>query len=119
MVWNSIESVSQIDDILHDSFKFPQVIFKHSTSCSISYMAKMRLDDGNAAFKEKFQFHYLDLLRFRNISNEIAERLDVYHESPQVILLHKGEVIYDASHFDISPEELLETHEFHFSSLGH
>lgn len=57
--------------------------------------------------------YYLDLKSFRDISNAIAEKFSVHHESPQVLLIKDGECIYDASHMDISVEELKESIAFH------
>lgn len=109
MVWNPLVQIDQLDQIIESSYKTPQVIFKHSTSCSISSMAKMRIEDKWKNVNNDIQFHYLDLLMNRQLSNEVAEKLGVYHESPQLILIINGEAEYDASHFDISIEELQES----------
>ncbi len=115
MHWNLIHSMDDVNNIVNASHSKPQVIFKHSTSCSISSMAKMRLEDDISNLSSDVDFHYLDLISYRTISNGIAEILDVHHESPQIILIHLGEVIYDASHFDISIEELNESLSYHFA----
>ncbi len=109
MNWNKLESIEELQDIIAASSSKPQVIFKHSTSCPISSMAKMRLESKLDQVQVETDFHYLDLLRYRPISNQIAEQLSVHHESPQLILIKGKEVIYDASHFDISVEELNES----------
>lgn len=107
MNWYSLENESDLNRIQEKSFETPQVIFKHSTRCSISAMAKGRLD---AAVKvEGLEFHYLDLIRFRDLSNEIAARFHVHHESPQTLLIKNGECILDQSHWEIRYEELAET----------
>lgn len=107
MNWYSLENESDLNRIKEKSFETPQVIFKHSTRCSISAMAKGRLD---AAVKvEGLEFHYLDLIRFRDLSNEIAARFHVHHESPQTLLIKNGECILDQSHWEIRYEELAET----------
>ena len=104
--WNKITVAAQLDAIIEQSNTTPCLIFKHSTTCSISAMAKARLE-------KKWDFgaadivpYYLDLLNFRPISAAIAARFQVHHESPQVLLIRSGECIYDASHLDISVEEL-------------
>ena len=56
----------------------------------------------------KRQPYYLDLISYRNVSNEIAERFQVYHESPQILLIKDGDCYHDASHLDISVEEIKE-----------
>ena len=111
MNWNTIQSQKQIDDAVTASHDRYQVLFKHSTTCPISSMAKMRLE--SQWDLDNVDAHYLDLLSYRSISNYIAEVLSVHHESPQVILLKNGEVIYDASHLDISVEEIKES--IHYS----
>lgn len=104
MQWNNIQDKETVDNIVRASQDSPQLLFKHSTTCPISSMAKMRLEDHWNL--DQVATHYLDLLAYRPVSNYIAESLDVHHESPQVILLVDGEVVFDASHLDISVEEV-------------
>lgn len=103
---------SKLNQVIEDSFLKDVVVFKHSTTCSISLMAKRRLED-EWDMNEKVTPYYLDLKTYRNLSREIAERFSVEHESPQILLIRKGECIYDASHFDITISELKETLDFH------
>jgi bacillithiol system protein YtxJ len=105
MNWTSLASIEQIDDIINKSFIQPQIIFKHSTRCSISSVVKNRLDKNE--LPEKTDFYYLDLIAHRNISNQIAETFKVAHESPQILLIKKGECIYDESHSGIYMEEII------------
>ena len=105
MNWHPINSSEQLENIKSASFITPQVIFKHSTTCSISRMALDRFE--RAATPEKVDFHYLDLLNYKAISNEIASFFQVHHESPQIILIKNGECIYDESHYGIMMDELI------------
>lgn len=105
--WNNIQSTQDIDQIVSASHDKYQIIFKHSTTCPISSMAKMRLE--SKWNLDNVEAHYLDLLRYRPVSAYIAESLDVHHESPQVILLKNGEALHDSSHLDISVNELSES----------
>jgi bacillithiol system protein YtxJ len=105
MNWHPINSSEQLENIKSASFITPQVIFKHSTTCSISRMALDRFE--RAATPEKVDFHYLDLLNYKAISNEIATFFQVHHESPQIILIKNGECIYDESHYGIMMDELI------------
>jgi bacillithiol system protein YtxJ len=105
MNWHPINSIDQLEHIKSASYITPQVIFKHSTTCSISRMALDRFE--RAATPEKVDFHYLDLLNYRTISTEIAHFFQVHHESPQVILIKNGECIYDESHYGIMMDELI------------
>ena len=109
MKWNTIDSVDQIREIVKRSHEIPCVIFKHSTRCSISSMAKMRLESNWNISEKEIEPYYLDLIAFREVSNFIAEELQIHHESPQLMLLKNGEVTYDASHLDITVDELKES----------
>ena len=104
MNWHPINTIEQLEQIKAASYNTPQVIFKHSTTCSISRMALDRFE--RAETPENVDFHYLDLLNFRAISNEIATFFQVHHESPQLLLIKDGECIYDESHYGIMMDEL-------------
>ena len=104
--WNSLTSEGQLVDIIKQSNTIPCLIFKHSTRCNISSMAKVRLEKGWDFDANDMKPFYLDLISFRNVSEAIAEKFGIYHESPQVLLIRNGECTYDASHLDISVEEL-------------
>ena len=106
MNWIELKSISQIKEIVEKSKAKPQVIFKHSTRCSISAMAKGRLErslaPGNA------DFYFLDLINYRNISNQVSSEFDVSHESPQILIIRNGECVYDESHGSITMDEIKE-----------
>ena len=105
--WISLIDLGQLNEIMDLSHEQPVVIFKHSTRCSISRMALKQ-------FENEFDLggsvtpYFLDLLNHRDISNEIATRFEVYHQSPQLLLIKEGKSIYDASHSDIDAVELKE-----------
>jgi bacillithiol system protein YtxJ len=105
MNWHPINTIEQLAQIKAASYNTPQVIFKHSTTCSISRMALDRFE--RAETPENVDFHYLDLLNYRAISNEIAAFFQVHHESPQLLLIKDGECIYDESHYGIMMDELI------------
>ncbi|RYD57409.1 MAG: bacillithiol system redox-active protein YtxJ [Sphingobacteriales bacterium] len=104
MNWIHLTEETQLEHIRLESNDQPVVIFKHSTRCSISAMAKMRLEREEAPGAVKF--YYLDLIRYRNISNRVAEIYGVHHESPQVLLIKNGECTYDESHGGIEMAEI-------------
>ncbi|RCH55503.1 bacillithiol system redox-active protein YtxJ [Mucilaginibacter hurinus] len=105
MKWIALESVAQLEEI--KQLPGYSIIFKHSTRCSISMMAKRRFELDWENLPEEMPLYFLDLLRFRDISNKIAEDFHVYHESPQLLLIKNGECILDQSHGAISVEEAL------------
>ena len=83
--------------MIQESFEHPVLVFKHSTRCSISRMA-LRQFETDWNLDGKITPFFLDLLEYRPISNAIAERLGVVHQSPQVIVIKDGQAVYDASH---------------------
>ncbi len=106
MDWKNLTSIDQLEAIASESFNLPQVLFKHSTRCSISSMALNRLE--GSAPPAGVVFYLLDLLQHRNISAAIAEKFKVHHESPQVLVIINGECTYDESHMGISMDEIIE-----------
>lgn len=108
IAWTPLTTEEAVKEIQERSHDVPCLIFKHSTRCNISTIAKYRLEDDWRFPQDTVASYFLDLLRYRPVSNQVAEAFDVYHESPQVLLIVKGECVYEASHLDISVEELEE-----------
>jgi bacillithiol system protein YtxJ len=106
MNWTPLRSTEELNSLIALSHTNPQVIFKHSTRCSISTVAKNRLEKEDQP--PALAFHYLDLLQHRNLSNNIASLFDVEHESPQVLLIKNGKCTYNESHLAIAMDEILE-----------
>lgn len=104
MNWIELTGADQLEQIKEQSKQQPVVIFKHSTRCSISSMAKNRLEREQPL--DNVTFYYLDLIRFRDLSNKIAEEFKVHHESPQVLLIRNGECTYEESHNGISMDDI-------------
>lgn len=98
--WIPLTNLIQLDEIAALSAVKPIVIFKHSTRCSISRMALKQFEK-EYDLEENAVAYFLDLIEYREVSNEIANRFNVYHESPQLILIKDGKATYDASHSDI------------------
>jgi len=93
MKWETLSSEEQFSALLQETPTF--AVFKHSTRCSISSMAKNRLE---REWNHDFPVYYLDLIAYRNLSAFIASVSGVTHQSPQLIVFHGGKVIYHASH---------------------
>ncbi len=103
MNWTQLESAEQLTQIKQTQGY--SLIFKHSTRCSISMMAKRRFEMDWEAFPADMPLYFLDLIRYRDISNQVAQLFQVHHESPQLLLIKNGECILDQSHGGISVEE--------------
>jgi bacillithiol system protein YtxJ len=106
MDWIELKDEQQLEALKKESEQQPVVIFKHSTRCGTSDMIKMRLERKSAP--ENVRFYFLDLIRHRQLSNKIAEVFEVYHESPQILLIKNGECVYDESHNGITMDDIEE-----------
>ncbi len=100
--WIALTDEAQLATITERSRQIPCLIFKHSTRCSISSMAKLRLETRWDFADSEMEAYYLDLIAYRPISAAITALFEVAHESPQVLVIKDGSCIYDASHLDIS-----------------
>ena len=97
----SLEIMDTLKEIEIKSQLKPVLIFKHSTRCGISSMIWRRFKSAVRQYEGRMDFYYLDLLSFRDISNEIANRYDIAHQSPQLIVIKNGVAVANASHYDI------------------
>lgn len=109
--WNFLTKLEQVNDLIETSWQKPCIIFKHSTRCSVSAVAKYRLDSDWNFNKDALEAYFLDIIQYRAVSNHISEIFQVYHESPQLLLIRNGECVYDASHLDISVADLRDCRE--------
>lgn len=105
--WIPLQFLGQLDEMVAISEQKPVVIFKHSTRCSISRFALKQFEK-EFALEDKVDAYFLDLLEHRDISNEIASRFGVYHQSPQLLLIKNGKSVYDVSHDAIDAGDLAE-----------
>ena len=103
--WKLLTDLAQLDEINEESNVKPVMIFKHSTRCSISRMA-LRHFENDFDLEDTIIPYFLDLLEHRDISNEIANRFGVVHQSPQLLLINKGKSIYNVSHNFIDAKDL-------------
>lgn len=104
--WIQLTDLGQLNEIIQISHQKPVIIFKHSTRCSISKMALRMFEREYNLTNNEITTYFLDLIAFRDISNEIASRFEVVHQSPQLILIVDGKSIYNVSHSDIDALEL-------------
>lgn len=104
--WIEVRSEEDFYNLLENTTKKPQIIFKDSITCGISAHAKERLREGYSLIEGKADFYYVDLLRFRAISNLIAQTFMVTHQSPQIIVLKDRKVVYTSSHHAIDPIDI-------------
>jgi bacillithiol system protein YtxJ len=103
MEFLSLEGEGQLEEI--SSAKSPQIIFKHNTTCPISKGVLRSLREENDTLPADTPFYILDLLTYRNISDAIAEKFNVRHESPQLLIIQNGKCKYHESLYNITPDE--------------
>lgn len=107
--WKSFSEATELEAIDKASFDHPQLIFKHSTRCSISSMAMHRLENQASEAEQEQEIHLLDLIRYRSLSQKISEQYAVQHESPQLLVIFQGKCIHHDSHLDISLDRITRT----------
>jgi len=102
LYWIPLVEMDQLDELLKLSEEKPVLIFKHSTQCGISSYALKRFKSNYDIDSNELTLYFLDLLAYRGISTAIVEKFKVRHQSPQVLVIYKGEIIYNDSHGSIS-----------------
>ena len=101
--WKFVSTEQQLNDIVALSKEQPVMLYKHSTRCSISLMAKKVIEsEYQGDITDKVSIYLLDLLNYRSVSDAIALRFGVTHASPQILLIKDGKCVYNTSHEDCS-----------------
>src|SRR5687767_2950193 len=116
MNWIELKSLEQLEEIKKESAEKPVLIFKHSTRCNIS---RMSIDRLQRQWSEKdmapVKAYYLDLLNYRDISNELSRQFNVEHQSPQILVIANGKSVLDLSHFEIDYDVIKSTAQKNYS----
>ena len=94
--FTKILDADALEQALARSQDAPVVLFKHSTTCPISSAAYEQMS------RVTSDVALVVVQRARDVSNEIASRTGIRHESPQAIVIRNGEAVWSASHFDIT-----------------
>ena len=103
--WKTISGADEVGNLIQDSANHPVLVFKHSTRCGTSAMALDRLQrNWQSTDLAPVETYMVDVISQREVSNELADQLGVWHQSPQVLLIHNGSCVYDDSHFGINYE---------------
>lgn len=103
--WIPLDNPDQLHLLIEESHSQPHIIFKHSTRCGLSAIAKLRIESEWHHF-EQIPFYLLNVIDHRSLSQQVAEQLDVYHESPQLLLIQAQECVFESSHLDIQLSEI-------------
>lgn len=103
MNWELLINLKQMEQLKDMSFQLPVLFFKHSTRCSISTMVLKRFE---REWNGEAKLCFLDLLKYRAVSNQISEQFGVEHQSPQVLLIKDGVCVFHASHNAIDAQAI-------------
>lgn len=107
--WLSLMNAAQLEDIDQQSREGPGVaIYKHSSRCFVSSMARRRLEQHWDELPAGMPVYFLDILSHREVSREVARHYNVRHESPQLLLIRAGQCIRHVSHEGVDPAALVE-----------
>lgn len=98
--FNEINSIETLESLFKDSDEKPVLLFKHSTSCPISAHAYAEMQNVTG------DVNLIVVQTARKISDEIAARTGIRHETPQAIILKKGKPVYHAAHYDITADDV-------------
>jgi len=93
----------QFDGLLAASGTAPVVLFKHSPTCGTSAQA---YDELEALLHEEppMAIHLVDVLSARPLSQAIAAQFGIRHESPQVLIIRDGRVVWHGSHWRVTAD---------------
>ncbi|MCO6146463.1 bacillithiol system redox-active protein YtxJ [Flavobacterium sp. NRK1] len=105
--WNDLTSLNELDEIIQESELITIIVFKHSTRCDMSSAMLKRFEQDYNLNADSAKPYFLDVIADREVSNEIALRFEVIHQSPQIIVIKKGRAVYSASHGDILVKDIL------------
>lgn len=104
--WIALNDLNQLSSIEEKSKSKTQIIFKHSMRCGISSMVMNQFVSSYNFTEEEFDLYYLDLLSYRDVSNEVGYKFQVMHASPQLLVIKNGVVVVHASHGAINGIDL-------------
>lgn len=110
--WQHPQSVADIDAIFDESAADPDtlhLIYKHSFSCGICTYSLRSLEQHMDEFKPHIRPYFIDVRAQRSLSNRVAEKSGIRHQSPQAILLYKGQAYWSNSHGGVRAEPVLES----------
>lgn len=106
--WVVADDMEAVEEIITRSGVKPQYIYKHSTQCLLSSRAYKEVARATEELHPDVEINYVDVIASRDVSNLIADKLNVRHESPQILLVWHGQAIWSASHRDVRKDEIID-----------
>lgn len=105
--FKEIYCIQDFEEILKESFQRKIIIFKHSTTCPISARAWQEVQDFIKNSSEEILVVMIKVIESRPVSNQVADNLRIVHQSPQVLLLSNGQVLWHASHQVVTQNNIM------------
>jgi bacillithiol system protein YtxJ len=99
-----LQRIDQLDGLLAESADRPVLLFKHSYSCGTSAEALDELLAHLSETSKEARYAMVTVQTHRDVSNAVAQRLGVRHETPQALLVRAGRVVWSASHFRVTAD---------------
>jgi len=101
MSWIKLQDINQLNKNISKEKDSLIVLFKHSTGCLFSKIIFFRFKKTIKKQNGQLTLYYLDVLKYRELSNEIASQYNIQHETPQVLVIKNGQLMTSASHSEI------------------
>lgn len=101
-----IRDLDALEAAIRHSASRPIIIFKHSPTCGISAQAREDLLDWNAGEPAPVPIFEVRVREHREVSNAIAARFGLRHESPQALIVDDGLAKWHGSHFHVNAREV-------------
>ncbi len=105
-VFQTLSTPDQLDRALDESSRRPLVIFKHSPTCGVSAQAFESISEWMTAEVRDADFFIVPVQANRAVSTLLAQRFGIRHESPQVMVIDRGEVAWHGSHFRATADSI-------------
>lgn len=107
MDWIKLNKIDEVEALKRESFKRPQLIFKHSVRCASSAIIADKLAGAVETLEKAATLYVVYVIEDKAVSDKIAELFSVYHQSPQTLLVINGDCVLEQSHWDVCPEEII------------
>ncbi|SDX50830.1 bacillithiol system protein YtxJ [Marininema mesophilum] len=109
MQWKEISTQDEWQEMLNRSQERPLLVMKHSTRCPVSANAWKECETYITTTSHKdVDYVLVKVIESRDVSNKVAEDLNVQHKSPQTILVKNNEAVWNTSHWHITQDSLEE-----------
>lgn len=106
MDWKQVLREEDVDELLDRSAEKAQILYKHSNRCATCFFAKKNIENIGSELKNKAEYHLIDVIGQRSLSLHIQDKLGIQHESPQMFIIDKGQVVWSGSHHQVTAEPI-------------